>query len=59
MTPYLERRLAGHYDADGPATETAALPRTHAELDEAAAERGHEWSADDLTVAAKQAELEA
>jgi hypothetical protein len=35
------------------------LPGQHAGLDELAAERGYEWSADDLTVAEKQAELEA
>ena len=34
-----------------------AMPGTHAKLDELAAERGHEWSADDLTVAEKQEEL--
>jgi hypothetical protein len=33
------------------------LPGQHAGLDELAAERGHEWSSDDLTVAEKQAEL--
>jgi hypothetical protein len=40
-------------------SQPAALPRTHAELDEVAAERGHLWSAAGLTVAEKQAELEA
>lgn len=34
-----------------------SLPGTHAALDSLAAERGHEWSRADLTVAEKQAEL--
>jgi hypothetical protein len=38
--------------------EPTKLPGQHAGLDELAAERGYEWSADDLTVAEKQAELE-
>jgi hypothetical protein len=38
--------------------EKKSLPGQHAGLDELAAERGHEWSSDDLTVAEKQAELE-
>jgi hypothetical protein len=33
------------------------LPGQHAGLDDLAAERGHEWSSDDLTVAEKQQEL--
>jgi hypothetical protein len=37
--------------------ENERLPRTHAELDALAEAREHEWSADDLTVAEKQAEL--
>jgi hypothetical protein len=37
--------------------EPEKLPGQHAGLDELAAERGHEWSRDDLTVAEKQAEL--
>ena len=40
-----------------PRQNDAPLPRTHAELDDLAAERGHEWSGDDLTVAEKRAEL--
>jgi hypothetical protein len=36
----------------------AGMPRTHAELDEAAQAAGHSFSRDDLTVAEKQAELE-
>lgn len=38
--------------------EKEKLPGQHAGLDDLAAERGHEWSSDDLTVAEKQAELE-
>lgn len=38
--------------------EEKRLPGQHAGLDKLAAERGYEWSADDLTVAEKQAELE-
>jgi hypothetical protein len=41
------------------ADKSEKLPGQHAGLDELAAERGHEWSSDDLTVAEKQAELEA
>ena len=37
--------------------EPEKLPGQHAGLDELAAERGHTWSKDDLTVAEKQAEL--
>ncbi|HKE79056.1 MAG TPA: hypothetical protein VKB54_07095 [Solirubrobacteraceae bacterium] len=36
-----------------------ALPRTHADLDAAAAAAGYSWSRADLTIAEKQAELEA
>ena len=58
MTPYRDRLLAGEYQAEGSTNdEPAALPRTHAELDELAAAKGHEWSGEDLTVADKQAEL--
>jgi hypothetical protein len=64
MTRYHDRRMAGHYDAGGPAAdepeaepEATPLPRTHAELDELAAQRGHTWTVDGLTVAGKQAEL--
>jgi hypothetical protein len=38
--------------------EEKRLPGQHAGLDKLAAERGYEWSSDDLTVAEKQAELE-
>jgi hypothetical protein len=38
--------------------EEKRLPGQHAGLDKLAAERGYEWSQDDLTVAEKQAELE-
>ena len=65
MTSYRDRHLAGLYvatngeaEAEPEAEEpTSPLPRTHAELDELAAERGHEWSGEDLTVAEKRAEL--
>lgn len=43
-------------EADAKA-EREKLPGQHAGLDELAAERGYEWSRDDLTVAEKQAEL--
>lgn len=59
---YRERRAAGIYDAPGAEPEPepeAPLPRTHAALDEAAAEEGVTWSDDSLSVADKQAELEA
>ena len=60
MTPYRDRLVAGEYQGEGSAAvaeEPAALPRTHAELDELAAGQGHEWSGEELTVAEKQAEL--
>lgn len=41
------------------ALATASLPNTHADLDELAAASGVTFSADDLTVAEKKAELEA
>ena len=58
MTSYRERHLAGvHTAEDAQPAEAEPLPGTHAKLDELAAERGHEWSDEGLTVAAKQAEL--
>ena len=65
MTRYHDRRLEGYYNSpteaepeEEPAdTNDAAMPRTHAGLDELAAERNHSWSSDDLTVAEKQWEL--
>ena len=64
MTSYRDRHLAGLYEANGGGTEAVVeaeengpLPRTHAELDDLASERGVEWSGDDLTVAEKRAEL--
>ena len=66
MTSYRDRHLAGLYvatnggaepKAEVEAEENGPLPRTHAELDELASERGHEWSGEDLTVAEKRAEL--
>ncbi len=62
MTRYRERLHEGFYEATEPEADPPApapLPRTHAELDELADERGHGWSSDSLTVAEKQAELEA
>jgi hypothetical protein len=40
-----------------PQPSESKLPGTHAGLDDLAAERGVEWSRDDLNVAEKQAEL--
>ena len=64
MTSYRDRHLAGLYsggtveaEAEVEAEENGPLPRTHAELDELAEERGYKWSGDDLTVAEKRAEL--
>ena len=63
MTSYRDRHLAGLYsggtvEAEAEVeAEEQALPRTHAELDELADERGYTWSGHDLTVAEKQAEL--
>ncbi len=44
--------------AESKQDEEKRLPGQHAGLDKLATERGHQWSADDLTVAEKQAELE-
>jgi len=44
--------VAGVMEAEG-----GALPSTHADLDALAASAGHTWSATNLTVAEKQAEL--
>ena len=64
MTSYRDRHLAGLYaggtveaEPEAEVEENGPLPRTHAELDELAEERGHEWSGEDLTVAEKRAEL--
>lgn len=38
-------------------TDEEELPGRHAPLDDLAAERGHQWSRDDLTVAEKKQEL--
>lgn len=64
MTTYRQRHHDGLYDPDniiwGDKTDNdkpPALPRTHAELDQIAEDRGYEWSGEGLTVAEKQAEL--
>lgn len=64
MTSYRERLHAGYYEPGAqaeaepePEAEPAPLPRTHAALDQAALEAGHDWTSEDLTVAEKQAEL--
>ena len=66
MTSYRDRHLAGLYvatngepepEAEQEPEENGPLPRTHAELDELADERGYTWSGHDLTVAEKRAEL--
>jgi hypothetical protein len=48
---------SGETPTSQPEATEPKLPGTHAALDELAAERGHEWSRTDLTVAEKQAEL--
>jgi len=48
---------AGKAATDAADDDAENLPGRHAPLDELAAERGHSWSRDDLTVAEKKAEL--
>jgi hypothetical protein len=57
--PWVEGTGGGVVEPKAAATEALPerLPGQHAGLDELAAELGHEWSRDDLTVAEKQAEL--
>jgi len=56
--PWVEGTGGGGAEPGPVKAEKKALPGQHAGLDELAAQRGHEWSADDLTVAEKQAELD-
>ena len=46
-----------HPEAIPTETEASTDLRSHAGLDALALERGHEWSSDDLTAAAKRDEL--
>lgn len=58
LDPAWVEGTGGEAGASEPEGETGSYDlRSHAGLDALAAERGHEWSADDLTVAQKREEL--